>query len=263
MAVVAIPVRADSSGGIDPISVLVGYADGLRGVGFFPTPWSGDPNTVFIGGGTVDAGAIRIDNTGASSITIDSVSVLLHGAPTAGCFVGGSCNSPQPANLWGSSIVVPAGSHLILTQTFSFNFDTSDNPLMGGCGPAVANGATPFPQITITIAGTPHVFDDTAHVLDTGGFDFACQGNESLQWRPIGTCGVSCPGGSISVSKFYTDTSLNSLPLDQFGNPKVDVILAGGVVRSTNPGEIIAWVNVTDSGGVSVDSVKLNETLPS
>ncbi len=66
----------------------------------------------------------------------------------------------------------------------------------------------------------------------------------------------------IKVSKFFTNTSLNPLPFDNNGNPKVDVVLAGGVVRSTNPGEIIAWVNVTNTGGVSVDSVKLNETLP-
>ncbi len=64
------------------------------------------------------------------------------------------------------------------------------------------------------------------------------------------------------VSKFFTDTSLNPLPLDSNGNPKVDVVLAGGVVRSTNPGEIIAWVNVTDTGGLSFQSLKLNETLP-
>ncbi len=67
---------------------------------------------------------------------------------------------------------------------------------------------------------------------------------------------------SISVSKFFTDTSLNPLPLDRFGNLKVDVVLAGGVVKSTNPGEIIAWVNVTNTGGLPLQSLKLNETLP-
>ena len=50
-------------------------------------------------------------------------------------------------------------------------------------------------------------FLDTAHVLDTGGFDLvnaspcpnpvdspgAC--NESLQWRLIGTSGIGNPGG--------------------------------------------------------------------
>ncbi len=258
LSLLTVPVSVRAPSGPDPIAVFVGYADNLRSSPFFPVPWAGDPNVIFIGGGTFDAGAIRIDNTGGSPVTIDSVSVLLHGPGSTVPFG----NPPGPVNLWGTGIVVPAGFHLILTQTVSFNFDTSDNPI-SGCGSPVPNGTTPLPEITVTIAGVPHQFNDTAHVLDTGGFDLACLGNESLQWRPIGTCGVSCPGGgSISVSKFFTDTSLNPLPLDKNGNPKVDVVLAGGIVRSTNPGEIIAWVNVTNSGGVSVDSVKLNETLP-
>ncbi len=49
--------------------------------------------------------------------------------------------------------------------------------------------------------------------------------------------------------------------MDSKGNPKVDVVLAGGVVRSTNPGEIMAWVNVTNTDG-SLQSLKLDETLP-
>ncbi len=82
----------------------------------------------------------------------------------------------------------------------------------------------------------------------------------STNWRTrIGSFRL---GQCISVSKFFTDTSLNPLPTDQNGNPKVDVVLAGGVVRSTNPGEIIAWVNVTNTGGVSLDSLKLNDSLP-
>ncbi len=89
-------------------------------------------------------------------------------------------------------------------------------------------------------------------------------------WGPAGSPAVSdlkCqviihpihPG--LNVSKFFTDTSLNPLPLDQKGNPKVDVVLAGGVVRSTNPGEIMAWVKVSNTDG-SLQSLKLNETLP-
>ncbi len=31
---------------------------------------------------------------------------------------------------------------------------------------------------------------------------------------------------------------------------------------STNPGQILAWVNVTNTSGSSVQSLKLNETLP-
>src|SRR3712207_7104469 len=35
------------------------------------------------------------------------------------------------------------------------------------------------PKIAVTIAGVTQTFLDTAHVLDTGGFDSSCRGNES------------------------------------------------------------------------------------
>ncbi len=64
------------------------------------------------------------------------------------------------------------------------------------------------------------------------------------------------------MSKFFTDSSLNPLPLDLNGNSKSDVVLANGIVKSTNPGQILAWVNVTNTSGSRVQSLKLNETLP-
>ncbi len=67
---------------------------------------------------------------------------------------------------------------------------------------------------------------------------------------------------SLKVSQFFTDSSLNPLPLDSNGNPKVDVVLANSVVRSTNPGQVLAWVNVTNTAGAPVKSLKLTETLP-
>ena len=71
----------------------------------------------------------------------------------------------------------------------------------------------------------------------------------------------AAPGG-ISVSKFFTDSSLNPLLLDSNGNPAVNVTLASGVVRSTNPGQVLAWVNVTNTAEAPLQSLKLNETLP-
>ncbi len=66
----------------------------------------------------------------------------------------------------------------------------------------------------------------------------------------------------ISASVFFTDSALNRLPLDSMGNPMVNVTLAGSIVRSTNPGQVLAWVNVTNTGGSSLQSLKLDETLP-
>ncbi len=74
---------------------------------------------------------------------------------------------------------------------------------------------------------------------------------------------VLCPAVSqISVSVFFTDSNLNRLSLDSMGNPVVNVTLAGGEVKSTNPGQVLAWLNVTNTSGSPVQSLKLNETLP-
>ncbi|MBV9203272.1 MAG: hypothetical protein JOY83_26740, partial [Alphaproteobacteria bacterium] len=56
----------------DPISVFVGYADNLRPSGFFPSPWLGSPGVVSQSSAaqTFDSGAIRLDNTSGSPITI-------------------------------------------------------------------------------------------------------------------------------------------------------------------------------------------------
>ena len=37
-------------------------------------------------------------------------------------------------------------------------------------------------------------------MLDTGGFNLSCRGNESLQWRSIGTVGVEQPGGALELT---------------------------------------------------------------
>jgi hypothetical protein len=80
---------------------------------------------------------------------------------------------------------------------------------------------------------------------------------------PCGPPGIpSSAPSQVKVSKFFTDSGLNPLPLDSKGNPRVDVVLANGVVTSTNPGQVLAWVNVTNTAGTPLQSLKVNETLP-
>jgi hypothetical protein len=183
-------------------TVYVGYADDLRPTPFHPLPWSGGANVTFIGNATnVDAGAIRIDNTGIGDITITGVTVNVNGV--------------NFGDLWfGSPVTISPGHILILTQTSAYNFDTSD-------GTAVTNSSAPcldsvtlpqchtHPTFTVTFSGgATMTFDDTGHVLDTGGFDLAtaphCPNpldpagncNESLNWRLVGTTGIGNPGGN-------------------------------------------------------------------
>lgn len=60
---------------------------------------------------------------------------------------------------------------------------------------------------------------------------------------------------SGNVLEFFTDASL--IPL-----LRIDAVLANSVVRSTDPRHVLAWVNVTNTGARSLQSLKLNETLP-
>lgn len=209
------------------VSVFVGYADNLRPSPFFPVGFGlglslgaispGGVTQVFTGGGTFDSGAILIVNTGASSITLDS---LLATIPT---WTGGSASTSTLWTGFGSSVIAP-GNGAIFAQTASFNFDTSDFGAAGlnstnNCDPgnafAIANPAfcaSIAPSVTISVNGTLLApFIDSGQVLDTGGFDLVnanpCPGgnnanntpgncNESLQWRLIGTTGISNPGGN-------------------------------------------------------------------
>jgi hypothetical protein len=180
------------------LSVSVGYAEDKNQSSLipaaFPVPWEGSPNTIFLGNpvygssqcGTLphcyDAGAIRLDNTGSSDVTVHNASVDDHSSLPGGAIF----------SLWGS-FTVPVGKSVILTENPpgnnpSFdNFDTSGYP-MGNC-----TKLTVAPTVTISMGGPPTTLVDSTHVLDTNGIDTescSTQKNESIQWRPIGTAGA-------------------------------------------------------------------------
>ena len=177
----------------DSYTVYVGYADGLRGAGFFPNPWEGDAGITYIGtpGGGHDAGAIMIKNTGLAAMTVSDISVDINTSPLG--------------DIWSASfpVTIAPGDALIVTETVHFNFDTSDihiitdssHPCLGlGTDPAIC--AALFPTLAVTTGSGLLSFNDTGHVLDTEGFDFAAVGNESFAWRPVGTSGGPA-GGSV------------------------------------------------------------------
>jgi hypothetical protein len=189
LVVLAQPTTAVAS----TFDVYVGYSDGLRGPGFFPNPWSGDPGVTFQGSSSpYDAGAIMIVNTSGASLSIDSAAVSINGLALTG--------SGYAPFYWTFPVTLAAGNALILTQTTQYNFDTSDYATITSPGVPVTNCTVTCPTVTIGAAGgSPQTFLDTAHTLDTLGYDFAYNGaNESFNWRLIGTC--SGPGCGTTVS---------------------------------------------------------------
>jgi len=194
---------AAASGTASGLVVNVGYAENKPSLppptGTFPSPWSGAPNTTFLGApipgstgcGTLkcwDAGAIMLHNPTSSAVTVSRVVVNVHGSISGGKIYH---------NLWGSFTVKP-GKSVILTENpphanDNFNdFDTSGNP--STCTPI-----TVAPRVKLIIGGVATILTDSTHVLDTGGIDpGSCPPtrNESIPWRLIGTqagTATNCP----------------------------------------------------------------------
>jgi hypothetical protein len=222
------------------VNVYVAYADNLRASGFFPTPWKGSPNTLFIGAGpTFDAGAIRLDNPTGVPLAVDNVSVDLQ--------------RPGPVfKLWGS-FTIPAHGSAILTQTGQYDFDTSDSPIASCPTPAPSSDRR-VTKVTVTIGGVPTSLLDTGHVLDTGGFDSAsCKPNESLQWRSIGGAGIGAEGGSIALTPATQTQGLGgtatvtSTVLDAGGSPLPNVSVDFKILSGPNAG--VTGTATTDASG--------------
>jgi len=129
-----------------------------------------DPNNSAVD--SYDGGAIKIDNTSTSAITVTNSSVTI-----------GSCTyNPWP----GLNISLAPGATLVLTQTGganpcgttvvgNYNFDTSESffPLTGyvnGSGlPCTPDGT--IPVVSLTLNGTSTTIHDTGQILNTGGID--------------------------------------------------------------------------------------------
>ena len=213
LAIAAFCALVPSQANAGSFSVYVGYADSLRPSPFFPNPY--DTADIFQGNlGSLDTGAVRIQNTGATDLTLNDLIVTLN--PGSG---------PINFQLWNfgvSGLTLGPGQNAVFGSTANYNFDSSDFGVLGGFAPNNDNcsvGPTSLtalcinnaPIVDFTVNGIATPLSDTGHVLDTGGFDFvnanpcpvagdspgAC--NESLQWRLIGTTGIQDPGGNGNV----------------------------------------------------------------
>lgn len=221
------------------LSVSVAFADSATASADFPTPWQGAPNVLYLGGGApVNAGAIRIDNTSGAPVPVERVTVDLQ-------------RDNAVFSLW-TNFVIPANGSAILTQTQPGNFDTSAYPITT-CGGALQPNDPRVPKITVSIAGVAESFLDTAHVLDTGGFDSSCRGNESLQWRAVGTRGIDAPSGTLSLTPVNVSGSggssvtLTCRLRDANGSPLSNVTVDFRAASGPNAGQ--TGQAVTDSLG--------------
>ncbi len=221
------PALASSS-----FETFVGYADNLRPSPFFPAGlctgnfWNGSSGmSSTCTSQSMDSGAIMFVNNGTTNLVITGLTETNQPGIGSGILY----------NPWGPlSFTLAPGQDAVFTQTASYNFDSSDNPFISSNSPtnncSVGTLASTSlctanaPVLTLTVNGSPVTLLDTAHVLDTGGYDSVnsnpCIGgnngsgnfpgncNESLQWRLIGTSGVENPGGGTGAPEPATLTLL-------------------------------------------------------
>ncbi|HEV2218112.1 MAG TPA: RHS repeat-associated core domain-containing protein [Candidatus Dormibacteraeota bacterium] len=215
-----------------PLSIYVGYADGLRPAGsVFPFPWAGSPNVTFEGCAPpcqFDGGTIRIDNSGSSPAQIDSVTVDIPFATGVN-----DCPGVTHFDIWPHNLTIPAGQILVLaaeapgtTCSGAAPFDTSDTSFY--CGPDTGV----IPVVNVTSGGVTTSFNDTTQVLNTGGRDQAdCGGNESISWSRVGGGGTAVnlplpPAAQLTLTPFSVPGAIQGQSLtetvsalDGAGNP--------------------------------------------
>jgi hypothetical protein len=141
----------------------------------FPFPWYGAKNVTYVGSAAVgnvkldndpDTSAIRIDNKGATTLTISKISVK-------------GCGSTA-FNIWGTApfkypYKIARGKIDIFSSTSGDNFDGSE-----GCA---------SPVVTVVINGASHAYaDHTANAgagAIVGGAYSTDSGDESTPWTKI------------------------------------------------------------------------------
>jgi len=235
------------------ISVFVGYADSDRAGGDFPNPWNGAANLTFDGCSpqtacNFDAGAIRIRNDNATTVSVNQVNVHI-----------GTC-----LYTWAGArypVTLAPGASLVTTQRASGNatgctgpdpstFDSSDIPSTGNC-----NNDGIQPTVDVTIDGATSSYSDSGQILNTGGIDpGACTtSDESTEWVRIGS--HACPGQTLSLNPpSQTDsvgasaTVLATLT-NGCGDPLSDVLVSFKVAAGPNLGT--SGAGTTDSAGTA------------
>lgn len=248
----AVPAAATSG-----IQVFVGYADILRAdATTFPTPWFGSPQTIFEGCAPstceYDAGAVRVVNNTGSTVTVNEIKVHV-----STCTFGG----------WPSATLAP-GADLIVTELPSgtrvgcptgagaVQMDTSD---VGPGGKDYSLICTPdgiLPTVDVTINGQTTSYTDSGQVLNTGGFDGACLGNESTQWTAIGH--APCKGSLLTLAPaaqihgLGTTATISATFTNSCGHALSNVAVNFAATSGPNAGRL--GMGTTDANGVATFS---------
>lgn len=174
-ATLALAVLAVGASAKADVKVYAGYYDIAPCCGNpnpLPDPWMGSANTTFFGdvGGFAgpndpDEAALRLENTGATAVTINP-----------GFAVGSNV-------FWdgfiGSGFVLGAGQNLVFSGTAAHSMDGSDLSLGS--------------SVTVKLNGLTFGFQDTDNLLK----GFPVMADETLPWTSLGVIRVGDTSGGV------------------------------------------------------------------
>jgi hypothetical protein len=155
---------------------------------------------------------------------------------------------------------LPGQNQTGLYDAFVRKYDPSGTEIwthqFGASAPNIIQGA---------INSAAAISGDSTGVYVTGTTDGAFIGqNVNGFFQPfIAKFSLGLPVQSIAVNGFFTGAGQNPLPISSSGTATVNAVIVQGEVAATNPGQILDWVNVTNTGHGPLNSLQLNATLPS
>ena len=169
-------------------------------------------------------------------------------------------------------IQVTLSNHGLQTETVNLTLSRSQGSTFCTCQEGIAlaresrinlafraNLSLSYTLETSDLPVGPYTLSAKADVLDpvTGGVINPSNPFGNLVWKFF-----AIVAARISATTFFTDSSSKLLPLDARGFPVVQVVMPNGIVRSTNPSQILKWTNVTNMRGEPLDSIQMMDMLP-
>jgi len=144
-----------------------------------------------------------------------------------------------------------------VTMTAAVSPTITDGPTVSFAPNPVTSTPNTFSNSFMTISSTLLTPSGNYGVVITG-----TSGNVSSSTLALLSIVEATSFPEIAVTSYFANLGGHRLPLDSLGNPSVNVVFAHGALRSTNPGQVVAWTNLTNIGASQLGSVRIEDQLP-
>ncbi len=224
----------------------------------------------------VAAGSLYISPATVPNLSVGSTFTVQVKVATMDQFNGWEIQVVSDASVISPVSISTSGNVFQANTTGGIAFEVRNCVNGSGTGCCLSNSCAPVDGVGIAdsgyaytrpVSGSGLLFTVTYQVVSNKPIsaisiqnDQFSNGGSSVPHTTVGAQYGSL--ASIAVTDFFTDAGLNPLPLDPNSNPSLTVVQARNVIRSTNPGEILAWVQVSNTGHIPLQSLTVTDTLP-